>query len=1062
MGINDFEIEKLRAFISDMLFCIDAYWVNQCDDYKTIKNNGNLYYAIDADIMSFFLDPFENHAFARILPSYPESAQGTEFKKLLAYHLGDFIFFNPYKQDNILHKEKLFVIPPHDEEIGNILLYTFKNFNVYYDNSKEKFNRLIADIENNNELQIKTQNATIGYIKILGYIIERICDMPEYILDVFDMTGGCALGAKRFNSLERGRIANIRDYCGNGPDCIFPEIPNEIDEIIQDWDLALRRHRDYSQKYHQIRRDAKVLAILEKLNDGMKNKNERLILLTGTKSIIKAAKAKKLEDGQSFADKYIRDPRSFIIDNNFFNTNDNNWFRIFRFLNILFPEMIKIVNGGKIDKTEFKKINNDIDNYVKNNTQAIAAAYGTLEGNDGNQTFYDAFLDKLDMLIRQLLEKEKILDTDDRKTVLIDRLKSTLLIKDDNNAIAVKLHKTFLAEAQKTLESILSASSLFAIWGNKINEIEQYGIPVLQFDDINTVAQNALKELQEIYKKRTDITPEQIISQYEKLEKLDKQKNYYANVIHAFFFATRGHWFASKTLCEIALNIADIIQMDDSSDPRKGREAAYLLAISERRMAKNTTTFKESMERADHWLMEAIRRSDAKDDLRFESEKTAIKTTKVNYKWFIECAGNIMDDRCNEVEKELNEMINAALKTQQSLNDDKNLLIPEKSDYREWIFQQSLANLLNCTLILYYMGKEELPTTTLEKIKEILNKLADDSVLQEVIDNDDPANFIVEVGKVVFADSKSIPERCKLPHNKPFDKEREILFKKLANADNKRKVLASKKSRHEEALGYNRFNVSDRKALWVFEYPEYRPNYYVAHEVIEQDRTRKTGGWADPEDINMLSGQELSSYYKSSFDNYGRPQNPFTRTGIAGRGLLGKWGVNFTGDAVVSRINTKTNLLEVLLVYRQTTKEWALPGGFVDNGEDEKKTIERELREATGIDVEMNKAEIIYEGYVDDQRNTDNAWIETTAMHLHIDRDLSTTWNIKAGDGVTATEWTEINAESIQKMYANHGMIVRKVIETFKDQSGIVIPEFCQNQIDDVLKKLASDKTINV
>ena len=30
----------------------------------------------------------------------------------------------------------------------------------------------------------------------------------------------------------------------------------------------------------------------------------------------------------------------------------------------------------------------------------------------------------------------------------------------------------------------------------------------------------------------------------------------------------------------------------------------------------------------------------------------------------------------------------------------------------------------------------------------------------------------------------------------------------------------------------------------------------------------------------------------------------------------------------------------------------------------------------------------VYRGYVDDPRNTDNAWMETTAMHFHCEQEM--------------------------------------------------------------------------
>ena len=53
----------------------------------------------------------------------------------------------------------------------------------------------------------------------------------------------------------------------------------------------------------------------------------------------------------------------------------------------------------------------------------------------------------------------------------------------------------------------------------------------------------------------------------------------------------------------------------------------------------------------------------------------------------------------------------------------------------------------------------------------------------------------------------------------------------------------------------------------------------------------------------------------------------------------------------------------------------------------------------------------IYRGYVDDERNTDNAWVETTAMLFAIDRELSQTMCSVIGEPVQSKgsyEWVEL------------------------------------------------------
>ena len=64
---------------------------------------------------------------------------------------------------------------------------------------------------------------------------------------------------------------------------------------------------------------------------------------------------------------------------------------------------------------------------------------------------------------------------------------------------------------------------------------------------------------------------------------------------------------------------------------------------------------------------------------------------------------------------------------------------------------------------------------------------------------------------------------------------------------------------------------------------------------------------------------------------------------------------------------------------------------MVDPGESVSETVKREFHEEAardGIDDQCVKRLFsngykLYESYVDDPRNTDNAWMETVAMHFH-------------------------------------------------------------------------------
>lgn len=70
----------------------------------------------------------------------------------------------------------------------------------------------------------------------------------------------------------------------------------------------------------------------------------------------------------------------------------------------------------------------------------------------------------------------------------------------------------------------------------------------------------------------------------------------------------------------------------------------------------------------------------------------------------------------------------------------------------------------------------------------------------------------------------------------------------------------------------------------------------------------------------------------------------------------------------------------------------------------------------------------MYDGYVDDPRNTDNAWMETVAMNFHDDSgDAFDRFDLKAGDDAAKVSWVDVGHES--KLYASHSDFVCKVAE---------------------------------
>ena len=126
-------------------------------------------------------------------------------------------------------------------------------------------------------------------------------------------------------------------------------------------------------------------------------------------------------------------------------------------------------------------------------------------------------------------------------------------------------------------------------------------------------------------------------------------------------------------------------------------------------------------------------------------------------------------------------------------------------------------------------------------------------------------------------------------------------------------------------------------AVAQIDWPEYSRlvKDMTTQHVLDEDRTVKKGGWADPH--NFYKDPNFKRVRRAFLPSIqidpksGRPLNPVGRTGMQGRGRLGKWGPNMAADSVVVRElpekeaaakNRQPGSLEVLMVQRFDTKQW--------------------------------------------------------------------------------------------------------------------------------------------
>ncbi|XP_064005624.1 ADP-ribose pyrophosphatase, mitochondrial isoform X1 [Pogoniulus pusillus] len=278
---------------------------------------------------------------------------------------------------------------------------------------------------------------------------------------------------------------------------------------------------------------------------------------------------------------------------------------------------------------------------------------------------------------------------------------------------------------------------------------------------------------------------------------------------------------------------------------------------------------------------------------------------------------------------------------------------------------------------------------------------------------------------------------------------------------------SSVKFQHSKALTspypgsqVERSPVPEDKVGWMVEWKDYKPVEYTARSVLAGAK------WADPQindegftpQFNQRDGEvERKSLHGLYVVENGRPRNPAGRTGLTGRGLLGRWGPNHAADPVVTRWKrdgsgnkvahavTGRNILQFIAIKRKDCGEWAIPGGMVDPGEKISATLKREFgeealnclqkspEERAELEKRLNKLFsqehfVVYRGYVDDPRNTDNAWMETEAVNYH-DETGETMDNLplEAGDDAGMVKWVDISEEL--RLYASHSYFIKLVSE---------------------------------
>jgi ADP-ribose pyrophosphatase len=255
-------------------------------------------------------------------------------------------------------------------------------------------------------------------------------------------------------------------------------------------------------------------------------------------------------------------------------------------------------------------------------------------------------------------------------------------------------------------------------------------------------------------------------------------------------------------------------------------------------------------------------------------------------------------------------------------------------------------------------------------------------------------------------------------------------------------IRLHKRARSEDNRDYAgmRTRVPDDRVPWSVDWPTYEAIEFTHRVVLAQPV------WADAPDplaVPRLKTRHSHEQQPLVFRADGRPLNPYGRTGTSGRGILGKWGPNKAVDPIVVRprpLAAGSRLVfQLVVIKRRDSGQWAIPGGMVDDGELVSQTLRREFtEEAAAVSDPVERAkleaaldqvfgkegELIFEGYVDDPRNTDHAWMETTATLFLLTDELGAQLPLVSGSDAQDVKWLDIDDDllndSSEILYADH------------------------------------------
>lgn len=586
-------------------------------DIEQREQGWHIHYAVDADTLVTYVSPSRNLRHGGLFCADENLA------KLVVRMIGDFLVRELMSGSPIPESRgRLLIVSPHDEEIQRYLFRLQSDLHQRAHLGPEKADSILQWIQSN----LSHQEVAAALLKHAGEFMEAIGG-----------TDGPAQAIHRFRDLNPSRVVNLLRYEHRKPDGSvfrFPRPPADardegfsaFSDRYRVWKEALTDVNPEKPE-RAIRTDAMVLATLEWVNEHIAEQSARVVLVTGTQNIFEAAARlyPGRPSGSTFEGRYLRHPQAFLSDDGFFAAPEQATdthrkpFRVLDWLNTLLPKYVGPQLSGAVRSGD------------------ISAELPTPEQLDGAvQAAPDFERRNLERELPELIQQwsDQVRNIAVKRGIEIGlenpRSAGGRVIAQLRESIrpgwtVEDLRRYLTTRARESLITLYRSSALLGVIAVRHEQNRIRGVPALRIDSYHELARTICRRMQLLmFRGEAELDLQEL---YYDLAK-DDPGVYHALLIHGFAYAIRGHWYAARSFCRIALEFVDESYSsggtqpgENASPPVTGREAAYLLAVSQRRVAREPSEYQES----ERYLDNAVKRAPAhlKNDPRFRSEEIA-------------------------------------------------------------------------------------------------------------------------------------------------------------------------------------------------------------------------------------------------------------------------------------------------------------------------------------------------------------------------------------------------------------------------------------------------------